>query len=540
VALLFALALYAGRVIPVALAHRDRINPDAVSYVRHALYLAQGRFADAASGYWSPLLSWTIAPLMALGMDGLHAAHLVVAVAGGLVVVFSHLLIRRATHLGPGWTLLALLIIAEGTVRWGEAVFPDVLLAAGLLAVTALLAGEDLMERRLRPFLAGVVGGLAYLAKAYALPFFLALLVLTILWRRWTAPARAGVTTRAAMATLLMGLAGFLVISAPWIGVLSWKYRQPTFSLVGSINHAIVGPPDVAREHPNTSRLWTPPPGRIAIWETPETMSYQPWSPFESRAYLGHQVANIWQAAREMRAAVGRYDYLSLSLVLPLLAPFLILSWRDPDSAASAGWLAATGMLFASGLTLVYFSYRYIDPFLRPLCVVMVLQVVSMACGRVRHADGAVRSGQTRKALSLALLGLVVFSYAAHANVPFRPFTLENPGGTEFDNVVVDSALHRHLASELEAGGLEGPLASTLHWGGLYLAFYLDETYLGTPAAGELEAVLQELDAHGARSLLVDETWRWARALRQNNKWRLRHALEPVPGQRVEIYTRLP
>jgi len=202
----------------------------------------------------------------------------------------------------------------------------------------------------------------------------------------------------------------------------------------------------------------------------PETMSYHPWSPLESGAYLRHQVSNIWQAAKEMRTAVGHYDYLSLSLVLPLLAPFLILSWRDRDTAAGAFWLAATGFLFASGLTLVYFSYRYIDPFLKPLCVVMVFQVVSMTCGRIRHAEGTVGSRRTRAGLSLALLVLVALSYAAHANVPFRPFTLEDPGGTPFDNVVVDSALHRRLAEELQAFGLEGPLASTLHWGGLYLA----------------------------------------------------------------------
>jgi hypothetical protein len=267
-------------------------------------------------------------------------------------------------------------------------------------------------------------------------------------------------------------------------------------------------------------------------------MSYHPWSPLESGAYLRHQVANIRQAAREIRTAVGRYDFLSLSLVLPLLAPFLILSWRDRDTAASAAWLAATGVLFASGLTLAYFSYRYIDPFLRPLCVVMVCQVVSMTCGRIRHAEGTVDSRRTRTGLSLALSGLAVLSFAAHANVPFQPFTLEDPGGTRFNNVVVDSALHRRLATELQASGLEGPMASTLHWGGLYLAFHLDVPYQGTPAAGDLEAVLEELDAHGTRSLLVDDSWRWAQALRQSAEWRLRHTLEPVPGQTVHLLVR--
>src|SRR4051812_44060233 len=67
-------SVLAGSVLPRQL---DRMNPDAVAYVRRALYLSQGDFKSSVSGYWSPMISWSIAPLLKMGVDGLHAARFV-------------------------------------------------------------------------------------------------------------------------------------------------------------------------------------------------------------------------------------------------------------------------------------------------------------------------------------------------------------------------------------------------------------------------------------------------------------------------------
>ncbi len=60
---------------------RDDFNPDAVSYIRDAQHIAQGRFGDSVSGYWSPLISWCIAPWIYMGADALYAARAVLAVS---------------------------------------------------------------------------------------------------------------------------------------------------------------------------------------------------------------------------------------------------------------------------------------------------------------------------------------------------------------------------------------------------------------------------------------------------------------------------
>src|SRR3954471_11186652 len=71
---LLPLLVYVAIAAPMAVVNRERINPDAVAYIRRGIYLARGDFYHSVSGYWSPLISWCIAPLVAGGMDGLHAA----------------------------------------------------------------------------------------------------------------------------------------------------------------------------------------------------------------------------------------------------------------------------------------------------------------------------------------------------------------------------------------------------------------------------------------------------------------------------------
>lgn len=518
-ALAIALVFYAARIVPAAIEYRDRINPDAVCYLRHALYLSRGDLFESVSGYWSPLLSWCTAPFLLLGMDPLHAAHLVTAAWGGLLVFSTWLLIRRSADLGAGWMLAALLIVADCTVRWGVAVFPDGMMAAALLAALAWLAAEDVP----RPFLAGLAGGIAYLAKAYAFPFFLALLLWTVVWRRLS----GAWNIRTALSVLSLALVGFLVTAAPWAGLISWKYERPMFSLAGPINHAIVGPPDLPREHPNTSRLWTPGPGRLSIWETPEAMTYRPWSPLESSEYFRHQVSHVRDTAGEIVASMWRYDFIGLGLVAPVLAPLLLLWLGKRREAAIATWLTGSILLFAAGLTLVYYSYRYTDPFVRPLCVILVMLTTSVICSRMRGHAGSI--------VAATLAGIVLLSFSVHAHIPFRPFELHDPGGTAFDDIIVDSSLHRELAEKLQAEGIEGPLASTMHWGGLYLAYHMEIPYLGTPAPG---GGLEELRSHGAATFLVEEGARWDTAQMRSDEWILLHMFEPVEGHGILVYSR--
>ncbi len=82
VVVLAALLLYAALAAVGVLRNPDEINPDAVSYIHLADHLAHGRLALSVASHWSPLISWCIAPLLALGVDGLLAGRLVLVAWG--------------------------------------------------------------------------------------------------------------------------------------------------------------------------------------------------------------------------------------------------------------------------------------------------------------------------------------------------------------------------------------------------------------------------------------------------------------------------
>ncbi|RME94212.1 MAG: hypothetical protein D6766_06395 [Verrucomicrobia bacterium] len=288
-----------------------RLNTDGIAYLRLAGYYVDGPVRLAISGYWGPLLSWLLAPALAAGLEPLAAARVVMALtglvfAGGCAVLLRVLGLRRQVVLaGSGLAGLA-------AVGWSvEFISPD-LLVAGLMALA--------LAATVRPrwaaggggaFLAGVVWGLAYLAKAVALPFAVVAVPLTAWWLRARRPDSAARWGRALALTAM----GWLLTAGPWVGLLSAKYGRLTFSTAAKAAHAVVGPPDQERYHPFARRLHHPEPGRLTSWEDPTSLPYADWSPFASREYFLHQVRVSWRNLGTAAWLLGRLDLLHLGVL---------------------------------------------------------------------------------------------------------------------------------------------------------------------------------------------------------------------------------
>jgi hypothetical protein len=123
-------------------------------------------------------------------------------------------------------------------------------------------------------------------------------------------------------------IAGFLLIAGPWIAALSCKYGRPVFSTIGPIQHAIVGPPDVYRDHPDHLHFYAPEPGRITTSEDPTSLPYNYWSPLESKEYALHQANIVWNNARTILNYLRGFDWLGLGLIS---AVFGIVGRRKGD-----------------------------------------------------------------------------------------------------------------------------------------------------------------------------------------------------------------
>ncbi len=168
-ALLFAIA---GLILlPV---YQTGFSPDTTAYLIVAEHYLHGRWDEAINGLWGPLASWLLAPFLGLGINGLTAFRFInLAAATGTLLAFRAL--ATQLRVGPALVDIVSIGLAPYLYLYGlthHALTPDLLLACFVLLY--LLMAWRRPRTVKSACAAGLFAGIAYLAKAYALPFFLA------------------------------------------------------------------------------------------------------------------------------------------------------------------------------------------------------------------------------------------------------------------------------------------------------------------------------------------------------------------------------
>lgn len=308
------LAVQAALLAVAAVTNQGRLNTDGVAYLRLAHYYAEGPLHLAVSGYWGPMLSWLIAPLLAMGLEPPAAARAIMALTA-LAFTGGCLALLRSLAL-PGRTALwGTALAALAGVGWSvEFISPDLLVAGLICAALAAMISTRWPESPRWALLTGALWGLAYLAKAVALPLAAVLgLMIALAWHFQTSLRPAQIWRQLGLTWLAC-----VLVAAPWMVALSLKYDGLTFSTSAKAAHAVVGPPDVDRYHPYARTFHHPEEGRITAWEDPTSLPYATWSPFSSGANFQHQLrvssGNVLTAAR----LLGSFDVLHLGVLAGL------------------------------------------------------------------------------------------------------------------------------------------------------------------------------------------------------------------------------
>lgn len=351
----FLLAVYALFAVRVGMNRLDAINPDGLAYLIIARKYASG--TPVIRGYWSPLISWLIAPLISGGMDP-HAGFLFAIGLSGLVwVLLSVLLAERAGVGRPGLLAVAASMITIALSRGLHLVTPDLLGAVFVALYFFWITHPDYERDPVRyGVLTGLSGALAYYGKYYNLAFVLVHLVVTAALR---------FTHKRGIRPLVIGtVVSMLVIgacTAPWAFALYTRYGRLTMTTSLAITRASVGPG--FRSHPCwEDRLCAQPEDVLIPWEDPQPQYYPTygWSPFDNGESFRYQIRlireNTWKWALDTLFTLGPL----LPLALLAVGFGMMSHWTDIERRLRHSWVFLSLMLYASGYLLTFLAdFRY-------------------------------------------------------------------------------------------------------------------------------------------------------------------------------------
>jgi hypothetical protein len=456
----------------------DYGNPDGPSYAIVAQRWLDGAWGDAVNAYWGPLLSWLAVPLLAIGVDELLALRVVLLLGGLGCLVPLRALARQA---GASDRATDLVLIATAPLLLYAASFglyADVLMAAALLRSLELATRPGAFGDPWLLLRAGAWGGVAYLARAYAVPVVLVMLPMIAVIGWWCA-TRGTVRIVAALRAAALLLAGFAVVAGPWAVTLSVAEGTPTFSTSAGFNADLVAPGSAGNPF-NAPGLYEPVrEGGLSGWEEPSRLPIPLRSDAGEDGELGERDTGqrIELAVANGRIVVGSLlrrgaPFVALALVALAAA---VASRRRPDPALLAP--VAAGAVAAGGLLLIIAIERYLwFPILALVPAAAVGSDVLVAGPRRRFAQPAG-----------AVLVVAVLATSAHGLLPRLGAHAE----------VADAA------AVLDGEDL-GRVATAESWQRTHLlCFELDCTYLGRPTATDVGSAADELRDAGVDHLVV-------------------------------------
>ena len=367
---------YGAAALVLGMRHRELMNADAMCYIRRAGYLLHGDFYSFLSEHWSLMLSWLIAPLMAMRIDGLYAARIICGAAGVFYMIVFVALSRRFLEVHWVWHLLAGVVIAPFMAAVAmRGISPDLLLAAWLgLYLLIVLSPRWAVSGRMQ-FVSGIVGGFAYLAKAFALPFVIVHLIITLVIRRREMIAGGAEAKRGGAFVLAYAraLLGFFLVAGPWIAAISWKYGHLTFGSAGAAAHGMTGDKELPGfKSPSQMSYFLPPAPYIVPMETPEQI-FMHWSPIQSRIHFEYQLRVVGRNAVVLREFLSEKAPPHVLLgVMGLALMLLVLRSRQRWKLA---WMLLTLGLFLGPFLVVIIQQRYLNPHVVPLGLLLCLMI---------------------------------------------------------------------------------------------------------------------------------------------------------------------
>lgn len=456
--LMLILILYTSLAIFSIYYHHYIIGADGISYISIADKYLMGDWSNAINGYWSPLYSWLMIPIMSFyynPYDRIYIPRIVSLIIGFFVIIS---LSRLSSSFKLDISTERVLLLTSIPMILFYSIFydtPDVVVLFLLLCYFSLIFNENYPNKWIYGAMCGFFGGMAFLGKTYNFLFFI---VHFIFFNYLYYSKDYRFYKKNIKRNLIVGMVVFLTISGLWIGTISSEYDKLTIGTATEYNHAITGPeyPD----HPVyfVGLIKPPNPSATSTWEEPSLVKLDDWSPFESKEYFEFQLRLIQDNI--IRSIIIVEYYSILSLVIIIISLYLYFESKMKQSFNNRlNYIILTLFIYSSGYLLIHIQDRYLWPII----------ILLMFCGFYLVSnlhDNEIISLKLKKIFLIILMFSFIFSPA------YELFIYPNSDNNDYK-----------LSKTLEMDyNIRGKIASNKNWGNtLAISYFLKSQYYGLP-----------------------------------------------------------
>jgi hypothetical protein len=472
--------------------HYARLSADSTLYLNIAEKYIKGDLNNAINGYWGPMLSWLLIPFLYLGASHVFSINAVSLIFGVLTIIGVWNLsfrfeiansVRNAVVIATLPIILFISLIEQ---------FDLILLCLLVYYLTIIFNNE--YERKIHnAVLCGILGSLAYFTKSYAFPFFLVHFTIMNVFHYLRCDSVKD--KRKVLKNSVAGIITFLIISLPWILLISNKYDHFTISNMGKGNFAAHAPglPKTGFEvgGPMFYKGFFPPPNEtaVSVWEDPSYIwqDIESWSPLESITYFKYFLKNIIKNVFEGIRICQSFSRLSVVIVIIYV---LILAGRPPGRQVFSGDLLYpffTLFLYAGGYGPFHFETRY-------LWIINILLLLMGGYILTRLFQSNFFKSNLRKYL------IIVFFMISFIITPSKSYLHAYSDNINRDMYVIGSTIKDHY-------NIHGKIASNREWKHIpvhdswhktfRLSYWLDSKYYGQAEQGiSEEDLLKDLQGY--------------------------------------------
>ncbi|MBI5681016.1 MAG: hypothetical protein HZC47_08990 [Methanobacterium sp.] len=336
------------------------MNSDGISYITIAQKYINGDFINAINGYWGPLLSWLLIPLLQFSsspQSSVYLMKILSLITGFFTIIGIRLLINNFEIEKTIKTAIVFSLIPTILYFSFFITTPDLLITCTIVYYLYFIFSPNYCNNLLMGILCGLSGALSYLSKSYALAFFLTHFIIFNLFFYFQSENKKKHAT--ILKNLFLGLLIFFTVSGLWIGLISDKYDKLTIGTAGEYNYNFVGPESNGHYDYYMGLVKPPNESAVSSWEDPSYFKMESWSPFESWDYLKFQMKIILDNILKI---INIFELFSIFSIIIIITAIILLfkSGSNTLDKNKIIYLLTTILLYSGGYSLIFVETRYL------------------------------------------------------------------------------------------------------------------------------------------------------------------------------------